>query len=67
MDDGPSRSMMMMMNMIYVLPSHRVELLPIVTEIDYIMSNLRKWMKPTYTPVPIWMAPGIILASMGDE
>jgi hypothetical protein len=46
---------------------HRVELLPIVTEIDYIMSNLRKWMKPTYTPVPIWMAPGIILASMGDE
>jgi len=34
-----------------------VELLPIVTEIDYIISNLRKWMKPTFTPVPIWMAP----------
>ncbi len=53
MDDGLSRlimmMMMMMMNMIYVLPTHRVELLPIVTEIDYIMSNLRKWMKPTYT------------------
>ena len=34
-----------------------LELLGCQMEVDYIRKNLKEWMKPTPTPVPIVMAP----------
>eukprot|EP00598_Pedospumella_elongata_P006884 CAMPEP_0184985614 /NCGR_PEP_ID=MMETSP1098-20130426/14206_1 /TAXON_ID=89044 /ORGANISM="Spumella elongata, Strain CCAP 955/1" /LENGTH=500 /DNA_ID=CAMNT_0027509707 /DNA_START=33 /DNA_END=1532 /DNA_ORIENTATION=- len=34
-----------------------LDLLGCMVELDYIMKNLKTWMKPTYTEVPLWMTP----------
>ena len=34
-----------------------LDLLGCMVELDYIMKNLKDWMKPTYTEVPLWMTP----------
>lgn len=34
-----------------------LDLLGCGIEIDFVMKNLKKWMAPTYTEVPIWMTP----------
>jgi aldehyde dehydrogenase (NAD+) len=34
-----------------------LDLLGCTIEIDYVMKNLKTWMKPTHTEVPIWMTP----------
>ena len=34
-----------------------LDLLGCTIEIDYMMKNLKSWMQPTYTPVPLWMTP----------
>lgn len=35
-----------------------LEILPGVMEIDYVINNLKEWMKPVYTPIPAFMLPG---------
>jgi aldehyde dehydrogenase (NAD+) len=34
-----------------------LDLLPCTVECDLMMNNLKTWMEPTYTDVPLWMAP----------
>lgn len=34
-----------------------LDLLGCTIEIDYVMKNLKTWMQPTHTAVPIWMTP----------
>lgn len=34
-----------------------LDILPTICELDYMIKNLKSWMQPTYTSVPIWMAP----------
>jgi aldehyde dehydrogenase (NAD+) len=34
-----------------------LDLLGCTIEIDHVMKNLKKWMAPTYTEVPLWMVP----------
>lgn len=34
-----------------------LDLLGCMVELDYMMKNLKAWMKPTYTDVPLWMTP----------
>lgn len=34
-----------------------LDLLGCTVEIDYMMKNLKSWMAPTYTEVPLWMTP----------
>ncbi len=34
-----------------------LEHIPLVTELDHVISHLSKWMEPNYTPVPVFMAP----------